>query len=251
VTSASILLIDLETTGVDTRTAEILQIGALITPADAGGDPTYMSSTLFRALGAIPPGASKVHGIFAADVADCPVFSAARMPALPHADICATFNGSAYDLPILARYGVPLQIPHIDVYRVWAVARARNIVRHAVGAGRYTGGLGSAFAWAERQEPVNAHDALGDCVMTGSVLRALLDSGISIEDMLAWTAGALPGFADFAQKIAKDDEGILTIAFGKNKGTRLDRVDRSYLTWMLRGDFDASTKSIVRAFLDR
>ena len=248
---ASILYVDLETTGVDTRTAEILQIGALIAPVDAGADPTYMSSTLYRALAGIPPGASKVHGIFAADVADCPVFSAGLFPAIPHADICATFNGAAYDLVILARYGVPLQIPHIDVYRVWAVARGRNILRHGVGASRYTGGLGSAFAWAAQQEPVNAHDALGDCAMTGNVLRALLDSGISIEDMLAWTSGALPGFADFAQKIAKDDEGILTIAFGKNKGTRLDRVDRSYLTWMLRGDFAPDTKSIVRAFLDR
>jgi DNA polymerase III epsilon subunit-like protein len=181
------LAIDLETTGVSIARCEIVQWGMV---AASMPDPIKNHARprveLARPAEPIPPGATAVHGITDAMVAGALPFAdqAAGLTqeiATLAPDVIVTFNGSAFDLPILARYGVtfPATAKHLDAYRVWQVARdqkARSpIWPDRPHAGRFTGALGSAYAWTTGREPeVTEHDAGADCLLTLAVADALV-----------------------------------------------------------------------------
>jgi len=258
-----VLAIDLETTGVSIARSEIVQwgmIAATLPDPVKNHDPARVC--LARSAEPIPPGATAVHGITDAMVADTLPF-AEQAAALTEEiatlapDVIVTFNGSAFDLPILARYGVkfPATAKHLDAFRVWQVARdqkARSpIWPDRPHAGRFTGALGSAYAWTTGREPDGGeHDAGVDCLLTLAVADALARH-FGLSDCLAWSSGPQPGYLDYAGKI-KIVDGVPTITFGKYAHTPLARVaasDRSYLQWLIRGDFCESTKAVVRAAL--
>ena len=248
-------VIDLETTGVDTATCEVVQCAVRLVSLPGCARLHGSRDWLARPLGPIPPGATAVHGITAENVRDAPAFAdlvpevTDELDCSGATDLVITFNGGSFDLPVLARYGLHVQYPHLDAYRVWQVARERklpNDLGHL--ASRYTGALGSAYVWATGQEPdVQEHDAGADCEMTAAVAAELI-ARFGLPDCLAWSAGPLPGFADFDSKI-RIVNGVHVLAFGKHAGTCLLDVPRSYLTWMARGDFHAGTKAIVRRYL--
>lgn len=257
------LAIDLETTGVDTATCEVVQCAALGVSISEDWRETFLMDWLARPLGELPRGASDVHGITAERVEGRPTFA----ELLPEVRACVersdveliiTFNGGAFDLPVLARYGLDLShLPHLDVYRCWQVARQQKLMPPCVAATpyahRYTGALGSAFAWLSGIEPDcdREHDAGEDCRMTVDVARALVNWA-GLPQCLAWSSGPLPGYADFAGKI-KVRDGVLYMDFGKHEGRSLvevARTDRPYLAWILRSDFHVSTKRVIQTFLN-
>lgn len=256
------LVIDLETTGIDTATCEVVQCAVLAVSMVDDWREVSLGSWLARPLGEIPRGASDVHGITAEQVAGRPTFAdllegeiAAYLTDHPP-DIVVTYNGATFDLPILVRYGLVPSVPHFDVYRVWQAAREQNIAppctATAPHAGRYTGALGSAYAWLDATEPHpgREHDAGEDCRMTAAVGAALV-AWAGLPQCLAWSSGPLPGYADFAGKIKLRDDAPV-IGFGKYAGVTLAdvaRADRGYLSWMMRGDFHSSTRAVVANFL--
>jgi hypothetical protein len=112
---------DLETTGVDVATCEVVQ--AAVVEASAGfttydqHDRVYpagvfMTTAVSRSMlfyaATIPAGATAVHGITAEMVANCKPFGAvvrSFVQALTEPDVViVTFNGCLYDIPIIARY---------------------------------------------------------------------------------------------------------------------------------------------------
>lgn len=257
------LIVDLETTGVDTAACEVVQCAALAVSMVDDWRELSLMDWLACPLGAIPREASDVHGITAERVADCAPFGEVARDVYAHIVHCdpeliITFNGGAFDLPVLRRYGIDLTpVPHFDVYRVWQVARERKIPppksAAAPHAHRYTGALGSAYAWLHGAEPPpgREHDAGEDCRMTLAVARALADWA-GLPQCLAWSSGPLPGYADYAGKIRVCDGDLRFGAWGKHAGRPLAEVarsDRSYLLWLLRGDFHHSTKTVVAAAL--
>lgn len=257
------LVIDLETTGVDTAACEVVQCAALAVHLSDCWREVSLMDWLARPLGEIPRAASDVHKITAERVADRPTFAELRGEVCDHVaafdpELIITFNGAEFDLPILRRYGIDLaaEIPHFDVFRVWQVAREQKLApptcAAAPHANRYTGALGSAYAWLDTTEPYpdREHDAGEDCRMAAAVAQALADWA-GLPQCLAWSTGPLPGYADYASKI-KIRDGAPVLGFGKHAGESLAdvaRKDRAYLTWVMRSDFHHSTKKVVQSFL--
>ena len=94
--------IDVETTGDDVEHAELVEIAAVRV---RGGVVTEHYHTLVRPHGRITPGALKVHGITAGDVAGAPTFEEV-WPAFREfcgKDVLVAHNGYDFDFPILRR----------------------------------------------------------------------------------------------------------------------------------------------------
>ena len=246
---------DLETTGTDTDTAEVVQAACVIT-TDEGEQP---HKALFRSRLPIPAGATAVHGITNAMVADEPEFgdcAQSLADGLLEADVLLTFNGLTYDVPILEGYlGRPLAHPcHVDVYRLWLRAQAegrRCPTSRRVPANLFRGSLGAAFYWSTGAELDGAHDALIDVRATLDVARALRSTDTGLMDWLdlaRLSQSPLPGFADLDGKLRWSGPDLV-FTFGKCKGQSLRTCDRSYLRWIVGADFPDDVKRIVRGVL--
>jgi len=243
---------DLETTGTDPATAEVVQAACVL------GDESHKA--LFRSDRPIPSEATAVHGITDAMVAESPRFAdcaESLAEGLASADVLLTFNGLSYDVPILERYlGRPLAHPcHVDVYRLWrrAIADGRRCqASRDVSASLFRGTLGAAYYWATGEELEGAHDALID-------VRATIEAAIGLDpkcgNLSAWqelailSQSPLPGFADLDGKLRWNGRDLL-FTFGKHAGVSLRTVcdrDASYLRWVAGADFPADFKAIVRA----
>jgi DNA polymerase-3 subunit epsilon len=244
---------DLETTGTDTATAEVVQAACVIS-TDGCEQP---HKALFRSTSPIPPDATAVHGINDAMVADRVLFGScvqSLAEGLLDADVLLTFNGLGYDVPILERYlGRPLAHPcHVDVYRLWLRAQAEELrcpASRGVSASLFRGTLGAAFYWATGRELDGAHDALIDVQATMNVADALdPTAGNTLSSWLAMARASqspLPGFADLDGKLRWSGHDLV-FTFGKCKGQSLRTCDRSYLRWLVGADFPADVKRIVR-----
>lgn len=272
---------DLETTGVDVETAEVVQAAAVEAVLRTShlqpqwyrvhvGTPSFVigeATTQLFYVASIPEGATAVHGIRVEDVVDMPKFGACvdsftRSLIAPDV-VTVSFNGTGYDIPIIARYvsqfGVTrsewetrLRLRHIDVMRLWARARQAQRpapVWEALTADLFIGGLMSAHAFWIGEKFDGAHDAGADCVATLRVLDEMLSSGFcTIDDAIRWSNEPLPGDVDFAGKFKWQGERVV-ITIGKQAGTPIEKVERGFLQWMLGKDFHSDTKDIVRRFL--
>jgi DNA polymerase-3 subunit epsilon len=251
---------DLETTGTDTATAEVVQAACVI--SRDGVDES--DKALFYSMGPIPADATAVHGITDAMVADCPAFgdcAESLAEGLLEADVLLTFNGLGYDVPILERYlGRPLAHPcHVDVYRLWLRAQAQDWTRPQVQlpASLLRGSLGAAYYWCTGETLAGAHDALNDVRGTlevGQCLNRHAGSFANYSGISRWAELArlsqspLPGFADLDGKLRWSGPDLV-FTFGKCKGQTLRTCDRSYLRWLVGADFPADVKRIVRDVL--
>ena len=94
--------IDVETTDRDAARSEIVEIAAVRV---RGGEPAGEFHSLVRPRVPIAPGASKVHGITAADVAGAPHFEEVwpSFHAFCDGDVLVAHNGYQFDFPILCR----------------------------------------------------------------------------------------------------------------------------------------------------
>jgi hypothetical protein len=279
---------DLETTGVDVETAEVVQAAAVEAslrltmhgPSLAIGEAT---TQLFH-VASIPEGATAVHGIRAEDVIGMPPFVACvdsftRSLTAPDV-VTVSFNGTGYDIPIIARYvsqfGISrsewesrLRAQHIDVMRLWwrvkqstACAPWQDQVCHMLAcradndqwphltADMFAGSLTAAHGFYTGRGFGGAHDAGNDCRATLAVLGEMLVhvDGLTVDKAIQWSNEPLPGDVDFAGKFKwQGDRCVITI--GKQAGTPIEHVDRGFLQWMLGKDFLADTKAIASTYL--
>lgn len=256
----TIACFDLETTGTNVYTAEVVQAACVISTAD-GEQP---HKALFRSTSPIPADATAVHGINDAMVADRVLFGScvqSLAEGLLEADVLLTFNGLGYDVPILERYlGRPLAHPcHVDVYRLWLRAQAQDWTRPQVQlpASLLKGSLGAAYYWCTGETLAGAHDALNDVRATLDVGQCLRRHAPLLEyndprnwkDLAHLSQSPLPGFADLDGKL-RWAGADLVFTFGKCKGQTLRTCDRSYLRWIVGADFPADVKRIVRDCLN-
>ena len=227
-----ILVLDLETTSGTVADARIVQIGAVLLSVDGPlgqWSPVPVFSTLVNPQIHIPEEASNVHHILDEHVQYAPpeawaVFgfqSLIRQLKSHYAVVLAGHNLLNYDLRILDRYfsaypHLISQLPVIDTFN-WARRQFPEAENHQLG-GTYQAVTGVA--------PVDAHDAVADCLMVGQMLFHYLT-----------TTGQT------AAQMAHDltiPQAFSVMPFGKHKGIPVNHVPKSYMQFILRTFKDMS-----------
>lgn len=238
-----IIFFDLETTGVDVSKDRIVEI-CYIKVWPNGNE---VSRTMRINPGMpIPEQASAVHGIYDADVADCPTFKEVAKEIAGDFTGCdlAGFNSNRFDLPMLAEEFLRAQVD-IDLTRHRAIDV--QVIYHKLEQRT----LSAAYKFYCGAELVNAHSALADTRATYEILQAQLDHypDVLVNDMEFLSQfSSFTRNADFAGRIVFDDAGNEVFNFGKYKGEKVETVllrDSGYYAWMMNGDFPLNTKQVL------
>lgn len=238
-----IIFFDLETTGVDVSKDRIVEICYIkVWPNGNEASRTMRINPGMH----IPEQSSAVHGIYDADVADCPTFKEVAQDIANDFMGCdiAGFNSNRFDLPMLAEEFLRAQVD-IDLTRHRAIDV--QVIYHKLEQRT----LSAAYKFYCGAELVNAHSALADTQATYEILKAQLDH---YPDVLVNDMDFLSQFSsftrnvDFAGRMVYDDNGNELFNFGKYKGERVDVIlqrDPGYYAWMMNGDFPLNTKQAL------
>lgn len=244
ITERPLTVFDVETTGLDTSTARVVQFGH----ADfRKGVLLRLNDALINPCMPIPEAASDVHHIYDSDVADAHTFGMASADitrALAGADghraptLCA-YNGTKYDVPLLnAEFERHNVATRIDASRVLDPLVFLRFHRRHWPSRRLE-------AVAERLGCPSAdalHRASVDAETTGRVLYQLIENGlIPDDDEEAWHVQAqMRTVLEHEESlyghylyIDRQNNHTLRIGFGKHIGLPIDRVPTSYLRWVL------------------
>ena len=238
-----LVFFDLETTGTNINTDRIVEICYLkVYPNGNEESKTMRINPEMH----IPEASSAVHGIYDADVADCPTFKeVAKSIAndIEGADI-AGFNSNRFDVPVLVeeflRAGIDIDLTKrkfIDVQVIYHKLEQRT--------------LSAAYKFYCGKNLEDAHTAEADTRATYEVLKAQLDR---YPEVLENDINFLSEYStysknvDFAGRIVYDDNGVEVFNFGKYKGIPVSEVlkrDMGYYGWIRNGDFTLNTKNVL------
>ena len=243
-----IIFFDLETTGTDTSNDRIVEISMVKVAPD--GEKTIKTRRINPEM-PIPAEATAVHHITDEDVKDCPTFKqiAKSLKAFMEGCDFGGFNSNRFDLPVLVeeflRAGVDVDFRkrrYIDVQNIFHKKEERTLV--------------AAYRFYCDKDLTAAHSAEADTLATYEVLLGQLERYEDLEndvDFLA-TYSSRGETADFAGRIAYNEEGKEIFTFGKYKGQVVSEVftaEPSYYDWMMKGDFPQYTKKIITEIMLR
>ena len=193
----------------------------------------------------IPEASSAVHGIYDADVADCPTFKEVAKNVARDIEGCdlAGFNSNRFDIPVLAeeflRAGVDIDMTKrkfVDVQVIFHKMEQRT--------------LSAAYKFYCEKSLEDAHTAEADTRATYEVLKAQLDRYPDLQNDIAFLAeySSFSKNVDFAGRMVYDDNGVEVFNFGKYKGMSVAEVlkkDPGYYSWILNSDFTLNTKAVL------
>ena len=237
-----IVFFDLETTGTNINTDRIVEICYLkVYPNGNEEAKTLRINPEMH----IPEASSAIHGIYDADVVDCPTFKEVAKNIARDIEGCdlAGFNSNRFDIPVLAeeflRAGVDIDMTKrkfVDVQVIFHKMEQRT--------------LSAAYKFYCDKDLEDAHSAEADTLATYEVLMAQLERYPDLEndiDKLAEfsTRGEA---ADYAGRILFNEKGEEVFGFGKYKGrpvAEVFRAEPSYYAWMMNGDFPLYTKKVI------
>ena len=250
-----VVVLDLETTGINIVTDRIVEIALLKINIDGSEEEKLM---LINPEMPIPPEVSQIHGITDDDVKDKPTFKeVAKTLAkfIEGCDLCG-FNSNRFDIPLLAeeflRADVDIDFKKhkfIDVQAIFHKMEKRT--------------LAAAYKFYCNKELVDAHSAMADTKATYEVLKAQLEmyKGVEYEDAkgiktlpIVNDVEKLSEFSsydqnvDFVGRIIYDENGVEVFNFGKNKGIPVEKVLKEqpgYFGWMLDSEFPLYTKKVL------
>mgnify|MGYP001176797288 FL=1 len=233
-----IIFFDLESSGLNTESDRIVQIGAIKYNPDG---TTEEKDVLVNPEIDIPLDASEVHGITNEMVADAPVFKRISVNFRKWLEGCdfAHFNGDSFDLPLLnaelVRAGldpIDWEFNSVDVLKLY-----RQL---------YPNTLSDVYKRLTGKEPENAHNAVFDLYMTKEILDILS------KDLEDSTPKGIDEFLqgdkkryDIAGKMYKDTEGIVRWNFGKVKDQDV-RLDPGFGKWFLGQNFPKESKDLYK-----
>lgn len=239
--------LDLETTGLNTEQDRIIELAA-VKLKPMGGETTAFYSRFNPGI-PINPDATAKHGITDADVALEPPFrrqARGLAASLTDVDLVA-FNGRRFDSRVLvaefARAGVKWEPGLIvDPWAIWQRKEPRDLA-----------GAIKRFA-PDFQDDAGGHQAIGDTLgMIAALIGELntfwpdapgVDPRVFTVQELS-DAGRDPNWIDPDGKIAWIN-GIPCFTFGAQVGVPVTDAPARYVDWMLKADFPAATKAIVR-----
>ena len=235
---------DLETTGVNTRHDRVVEI--CIVKIDVDGSREVRTRRLNPTI-PIPAGATAVHGISDADVADEPTFRqvARSLYAVFSGCDLLGYNVKGFDLPLLAEeFGrVNIDFPEegtsvVDPLVIFHQRERRD--------------LSAAYAFYCDKALENAHSAEADAVATADVLLGQLERYEDLPSTVAELHEEChprdPDWIDPDGKL-KWDGDVPVLNFGGHRGVPLAELVRdepSYLKWVLGADFPEPCCAIIR-----
>ncbi len=239
-----LVILDLETTGVNIATDRIVEFSAL--KVSPGGAEESLTLRLNPSI-PISPESTRVHGISDADVANEPHFRdvARRIASFLEGSDLAGFNSMKFDIPILCeeflRVNVdfnPARHKYIDVQVIFHKKEQRT--------------LSAAYKFYCNSDLENAHSAQADTAATYEILKAQLDRYPDLENDIDKLSAfsAFNNNADLAGRIVFNEQGVEVFNFGKHKGKPVELVfkeEPSYYSWMMNGDFPQNTKQVITA----
>ena len=238
-----LVFFDLETTGTNINSDRIVEICYLKVYPNGNEE----SKTMRINPGMhIPEAASAVHGIYDADVADCPTFKEVARSVANDIEGCdlAGFNSNLFDIPLLAEEFLRAEVDFdlsrrkfVDVQVIFHKMEQRT--------------LSAAYKFYCGKNLEDAHTAEADTRATYEVLMAQLDR---YPEDLQNDVNFLSDFSsfnknvDFAGRMVYDDKGVEVFNFGKYKGMSVAEVlkrDPGYYGWILNSDFTLNTKAML------
>ena len=238
-----LVFFDLETTGTNINSDRIVEICYLkVYPNGNEESKTMRINPEMH----IPEASSAVHGIYDADVADCPTFKEVAKNIANDIEGCdlAGFNSNRFDIPLLAeeflRVGVDIDMmkrKFIDVQVIFHKLEQRT--------------LSAAYKFYCNKNLEDAHTAEADTRATYEVLKAQLDR---YPDVLENDMKFLADYSsynknvDFAGRIVYNEQGVEVFNFGKYKGMSVAEIlkkDIGYFGWLMQGDFTLNTKNVL------
>lgn len=243
-----LVVFDLETTGVSIQHDRIVSICvAKILPDDG----IEVKTRLVNPQVPIPPEAIEVHGITDEDVKDQPTFPQMAKSLNAYLENCdlAGFNIIYYDIPLLMnefnRTTVEFSMHErkvVDAYQIFRRREPRT--------------LAAAMEHYCNEELKDAHNCEADVLATIKVFEAQLhhygDLPHTVDELDQAFNPRTHQFVDWEGKL-RWDKGQVVIGFGQKRGTALRLLvqeDRSYLEWILDGDFSGEVKQVVASALN-
>ena len=246
---AKIVVLDVETTGKEKATDQIIELCLRFGLEDDAPSRTWR----IRPDAPIHPEAAAVHGITMEALASCPRFPdvvSEVLPFITEAEVIVGYN-VAFDLDMLQAELARAEIPPlslagkqiIDVLRLWHYFEPRTLV--------------AALAKFCGEALVDAHQATADVAATARVLSSMLSTFGLTDKPLPEIATISDPFANRAAwlgpspHIQWDASGAVVFGFGKYKGQQVAHADGGFLRWVLGKDFPPHVKKICRVALER
>jgi len=245
---------DLEATGTNVGADRIVEISIIKLHPPNGSQEEVRTWRINPGM-PIPLESSVIHGIYDDDVKKEPFFKeVASLIArfIGNSDL-AGYNSNKFDIPMLMeeflRAGVPFDIDNrhfVDVQNIFHQMEQRT--------------LKAAYKFYCEKDIINAHSAEADTRATMEVLLAQLakyektpweDKKGNVSYPVVNDVEALHQFTnlnrpvDFAGRMIFNEEGHEAFNFGKHKGRLVEevfRIEPSYYSWMMQGDFPLYTK---------
>ncbi len=238
-----VVFFDLETTGTNINSDRIVEICYL--KVHPNGNEEAKTLRINPEMH-IPEQASEVHGIYDADVADCPTFKEVAKDIAKDIEGCdlAGFNSNRFDIPVLAeeflRAGVDIDMmkrKFIDVQVIYHKLEQRT--------------LSAAYKFYCGKNLEDAHTAEADTRATYEVLKAQLDRyPEELKNDMAFLSeySSFNKNVDFAGRIVYNEKNEEVFNFGKYKGQTVKYIlqrDPGYYSWIMQGDFTLNTKNVL------
>ena len=226
-----IAFVDLESTGVDPRSARIVRLSVLKLEPD--GTERFRSE-LINPGQPIPPGATAVHGITDDDVADAPSFRSFARGLIEYLEGCdlAGFGIERFDLPLLEaelrRAGVPASFADRAVVDAMAIFHKLEPRDFRAAYARFAGG-----ELPEGRDPEEQVRAAFD-ILTGQLSKHA-ELPRDPEGLAGWVHPSRADALDPDARFVWSGEGEPLVNFGRNRGRRLERIAEEqpdYLEWI-------------------
>ncbi|MCI5662860.1 MAG: 3'-5' exonuclease [Mediterranea sp.] len=237
-----LVFFDLETTGTNINSDRIVEICYL--KVHPNGNEEAKTLRINPEMH-IPEEASAVHGIYDADVADCPTFKSIARNIAKDIEGCdlAGFNSNRFDIPVLAEEFLRAEVD-IDLSRRKFVDV--QVIFHKMEQRT----LSAAYKFYCGKNLDDAHSAEGDTRATYEVLKAQLDRYPELQNDIAFLSNysSFNKNVDFAGRMVYNDAGVEVFNFGKYKGMPVTEVlqrDPGYYGWIQSSDFTLNTKAML------
>lgn len=243
-----IIYFDIESTGVETETARIIELSCIKFNPDGTKEE---KTILVNPETPIPLESSEIHGITDEDVKDKPTFKQYAQSVRNWFYDCdlAGFNSDNYDVPLLSAeferaglQGINWNPNLLDIMKLYRLL--------------YPNTLSDVYKRLTGKELEGAHGAVADILATKEIADILILQLKQTAEESLKTIGDIDLFiqgerkrVDLAGKLWKDDEGVVRYAFGKDKDKSV-KEEQGFGKWMLNQSFPKQTKDIIKILLN-
>ena len=241
--SRPLAVFDIESTGVVPQRDRIVELAVLKIYPDGRRQSTVRR---LNPQMPIPAGATAIHGISDADVADAPTFSDIADKLFAYLSDCdlAGYNITGFDIPLLEaefrRAGLEFKVDDrkvVDAYNIFCKLCPRTLT--------------AAYKFFCGKDLEGAHGAAADTDATYEVLLGQLEKHAElpdgIDELAAYCEQTDPDAYDRGRRFRWCGDELI-VNFGKHAGRTLRDLaenDPGFLRWILRCDFADDVKRVA------